>query len=80
MDWASLKDIQRETMYLMVGSDIAHIDKESVHRERMHSVDYFRVGGSRVIKGRAKYLCSCGYEICWHIIRVVLFAEVGTGR
>ncbi|AHL30070.1 uncharacterized protein Eint_010885 [Encephalitozoon intestinalis ATCC 50506] len=75
MDWGNLKDMKRETIYLIVGDDIAYLDKESVQKKRVHSVDYFTVGGACVIKGRTKYLCSCGYEICWHSIRVSTFVE-----
>ncbi|KAG5858929.1 hypothetical protein KMI_10g16290 [Encephalitozoon hellem] len=71
MDFGNLKSIRRETIYLIVGDDIIHFDKEDIHRERVHLVDYFKVGKSCVIRGKAKYLCSCGYEICWHIMKVI---------
>lgn len=71
MDLGNFKRMRRETIYLIVGDDIAYFDKENVHRERIHSVDYFKVGKSCVIKGKTKYLCSCGYEMCWHAMKVM---------
>jgi hypothetical protein len=67
--------MNRDVKYLMVGDDVNMIGGARAYRTETCSVAYFLVDDAYVIHGDGRCHCSCNYEVCCHVSKVVLEAD-----
>lgn len=71
-----LRNVSRDTMYLMVGDDLQLMDGAAAFRTETCGVEYFVVDDACVIEGSSRFFCSCNSEVCWHILKAATDPDI----